>query len=817
MKIVVCIIYVLFLSACGGGGGGSSNSQAVTSDSSSSSVMLLNQIFTFKDVGPITLSLNDTFANKAVAQGSGAVIYSSTNTSVATVDSDGVVTTHELGSTEIVASIVADTRYSAASTSYQLVVSNNANITAWIGSNDALLELPSAMSGSEIYSSNDKNCNWSDYVNCINGILNIITPSGFTDKNATLNNPAYYLLKNNNKKTNFVLSKNVSLSFRTNPRVVTFKNQMWVIGGGFNPDDRRNDVWSSGNGIVWTQQTSAAAFSPRAPQAVLSFNDKLWLFGSQSRLDNDIWSSSDGINWTQVSAVLPFQVFSGTDYHVVAFNNQLWVIASTFSYENGATSVELLSSADGISWQKHSVASEFFNAQLIVKGNKLLLLGAGGANRLYSLDTTVWSSSDGDNWIKETSNAELTYGEFRTIVSHGTKLFAIGGATITSGFNNPWYNDDNDVWSSDDGVYWEKLVDHAIFSSRRNPEVVEFDDQLWLVGVVASDIWASKDGIDWSLKTTDIDVPETSNDYLLSDGNRLLLGIGRRAIEGIAGGVWSSQNGINWSQQKATTPIELTSFRPASTGNVVYFKDKYWAAIGLELYGYYPARHIFSSVNGVDWVKEKFNGLPISDLPMEKITVPQIVKFKNKLWMYGFDYIWTSSDGINWDVMLEKMPLTPDHPNLGQRLRLEILDDNTLLLIRTYDIEKQFDSPVNAWISHDGVTWVNHPLPVIGLVESVVSFDHKFWLFVRAGKYITENGRDFEGILSSVDGVNWEVAVESLPFPLPSGVQVVVHKDKLLLLGRGFFPDEPNRKAVWSSSDGISWRLGFSHPLDFTQ
>ena len=54
----------------------------------------------------------------------------------------------------------------------------------------------------------------------------------------------------------------------------------------------RNDVWSSSDGITWTEETPAAAWSARDSHSSVVFGGYIWVLGgsdgSNSYL-NDVW------------------------------------------------------------------------------------------------------------------------------------------------------------------------------------------------------------------------------------------------------------------------------------------------------------------------------------------------------------------------------------------------------------------------------------------------------------------------------------------------------------------------------------------------
>lgn len=80
----------------------------------------------FLNPGPVTLYPGDTFTNafnsEVPSPGTGSILYSSSNTDVASVDADGVVTAVGLGEAEITATKLADQVYQSVSASYSVQV-----------------------------------------------------------------------------------------------------------------------------------------------------------------------------------------------------------------------------------------------------------------------------------------------------------------------------------------------------------------------------------------------------------------------------------------------------------------------------------------------------------------------------------------------------------------------------------------------------------------------------------------------------------------------------------------------------------------------
>jgi hypothetical protein len=106
------------------------------------------------------------------------------------------------------------------------------------------------------------------------------------------------------------------------------------MGGFIGNEASANDVWSSPDGKIWTQETKSANWSNRGYHAALVFEDLMWVIGgewSYYRAYNDVWYSSDGIHWLP-SSISP--LWRKRAWHsCVAFDNSLWIIGG---YDAGA-------------------------------------------------------------------------------------------------------------------------------------------------------------------------------------------------------------------------------------------------------------------------------------------------------------------------------------------------------------------------------------------------------------------------------------------------------------------------------------------------
>src|SRR5437016_4526393 len=111
---------------------------------------------------------------------------------------------------------------------------------------------------------------------------------------------------------------------------------MWVIGGI--GSSIYNDIWSSVDGVTWTLENGSPAFSTRFGHNCLVYNNRMWVSGGYhstnpaANADNEVWSSADGITWTQENAS---PVFAPRGYpSSVVYNQAMWVIGRRASIGN---------------------------------------------------------------------------------------------------------------------------------------------------------------------------------------------------------------------------------------------------------------------------------------------------------------------------------------------------------------------------------------------------------------------------------------------------------------------------------------------------
>jgi len=189
--------------------------------------------------------------------------------------------------------------------------------------------------------------------------------------------------------------------------LVEFKGRMYLLGGIENyyfGDEKslKNDVWSSADGKEWKLETANAKWSPRAYHQAVVLNDKIYVMGGGNYVPkyhakNDVWSSSDGVNWTEETAAAPWSPrcwFSSAVYR-----GRMWVVGG-WNNEPGVGSKnwgDIWHSADGKNWQQLETKTrwkERHEHSLLVMKDKMWLLGG----HAQPLSSQVWSLHLPENW-----------------------------------------------------------------------------------------------------------------------------------------------------------------------------------------------------------------------------------------------------------------------------------------------------------------------------------------------------------------------------------------------------------------------------------
>ncbi|MEX0643425.1 MAG: hypothetical protein WD468_12025 [Pirellulales bacterium] len=311
--------------------------------------------------------------------------------------------------------------------------------------------------------------------------------------------------------------------------------------------------------LSWQQVSPNPGFHTRDSAGEFVFNNKMWIMGGwyDSFTTNelrDVWSSSDGVNWTQATA----QAEWTHPQHPVSlvFDNKMWMIGG---FQGGrlptaSQTSEVWSSADGATWTKATTApwsarfgsgGAVFNDKMWIFGGTRFATPGGTASAIAFHD--VWSSTNGATWVKEVHEAPWSARGYEQVLVYNNKLWLLGGGNYRT--PTATFETNNDVWSSEDGVNWTLVTPHAAWSPRIWHQAIVYKNEMWIMGGgngdggarVLNDVWHSSDGVNWT-EATNADMWVSPHETSLYDyqGKLWVVAGGVLTAAGTTNAVWQT-------------------------------------------------------------------------------------------------------------------------------------------------------------------------------------------------------------------------------------------------------------------------------------
>ncbi|MDD4200729.1 MAG: hypothetical protein PHS19_04995, partial [Eubacteriales bacterium] len=145
---------------------------------------------------------------------------------------------------------------------------------------------------------------------------------------------------------------------RTLQQMLSFKNNLFVLGGS-DDSGNLNDVWSSSDeGVSWDKLTSSANWSARHGHSAVVFDGKMWVLGGLegSNYLSDAWYSSNGSSWT--CATNDWGYGGRAMAAAVTFTDpmddteKIWILGGSKSSSQRLSYNDVIYSSDGINWNK---------------------------------------------------------------------------------------------------------------------------------------------------------------------------------------------------------------------------------------------------------------------------------------------------------------------------------------------------------------------------------------------------------------------------------------------------------------------------------
>ena len=281
----------------------------------------------------------------------------------------------------------------------------------------------------------------------------------------------------------------------------------------------------------------------------------------------------------------------------------------------------------------------------IIITRKIFMLGGANIN-------DIWSSPDGKNWRQEATGAWTKREGYRGLVHNGS-LYVMGGWTAGS-------NRQNDVWSSPDGISWARIVHHAGWGARQHHEVVSHNGRMYLMGGFGNrnrivteyknDVWSSADGITWQREGTAGWATREKFQAVSHNGRIYVIGGNAGSAKSYRDDVWSSADGRNWRLETKQDWLARKDHAALSHNGRIYVMGGHGRHKGVDLRS---LEDVWSSADGKNWVQEAAGSV----WPQRELH--DVVSFDGRMYLMGgqgpgvykLDYfrdVLSSNDGKNW-------------------------------------------------------------------------------------------------------------------------------------------------------------------------
>jgi len=258
-----------------------------------------------------------------------------------------------------------------------------------------------------------------------------------------------------------------------------WNGKIWLIGGkeGATP---KTDVWSSPDGVNWTQTASAGISGGIYGGGAHVLNDTIYVFGgigTGPAFNNKAYSSTDGINWTLLGDMTG--VTNNYDFTSTVYQGKIWIVGGSnavntykkvWTSTNGRVWTEVGTDAGPVNDPTYGKGTDL--GQLLVYQDKLWYIG--GRNENNDPLSTVYSSTDGITWTQHDSMPGTR--SFFGAVVYNNRIWALGGYT-----GNGTVMKDTIYVSDTTGNKW-KEVPLTYPQNRVGVEPVVFNNQIYSLG-----------------------------------------------------------------------------------------------------------------------------------------------------------------------------------------------------------------------------------------------------------------------------------------------------------------------------------------------
>ncbi len=251
------------------------------------------------------------------------------------------------------------------------------------------------------------------------------------------------------------------------------------------------------------------------------------------------------------------------------------------------------------------------------------------------------------------------------------------------------------------------------------------------------------------------------------------------------------------------------AWKPRDSQGELVYRDQLWIFGGWFDSYHAPPRDVWSSSNGKDW------NLVQAEAPWKHSDLSMSLTFNNQMWFMGGWYngrlpghsasnqVWASSDGKQWQQVTANAGWSP-------RLAAALVEfDGKMWILggtENYYFGDENSLKNDVWSSSDGKTWTQVTERAAWsprAYHQAAVLNGKMYVF-GGGNYVPEYHAKND-VWSSTDGVHWKLETEHAPWNARLWFSSAVYRDRMWVIGGWSNNPSRNWGDVWHSQDGKHW------------
>lgn len=280
-----------------------------------------------------------------------------------------------------------------------------------------------------------------------------------------------------------------SWQHRDGAGLLLLNGELYLLGGWV-WGEVTSEVWKTRDLVHW-EFLGHAPWPARHGSAWLVHGQRLWVIGGD--LYDDVWSSPDGVAWTQEAAHAPFgprytPTAASVGGRIVVYGGQSWQTGTGCDFCVAEASREVWSSADGRQWQLANAQAPWEGRGLIhgsiVHDGEIFLVGGGlkavpvGEHHSETVAerSDIWSSRDGVAWTRRSEALSFTPRTHFSVVATPKGCYVSDGSVGTQA------NVVNDLFFAADCVSYAPVPDTPPLEPRHASSLAAFNGSLVILG-----------------------------------------------------------------------------------------------------------------------------------------------------------------------------------------------------------------------------------------------------------------------------------------------------------------------------------------------